>query len=88
MSPRRYSTTRPRSTYVRTAVGLQSHLVLIWMVVLAAAPLLYRVPGVESGLTHTPATVELGTAAVNAGSIAGPGVDTLPEALGVSYGRL
>lgn len=56
----------------------------MWMVVLAAAPLLYRVPGVESGLTHTPATVELGTAAVNAGSIAGPGVDTLPEALGVS----
>ncbi len=85
--------TDPRN-YLLVVFGLASFVVGVHLfvgitvvfslgVVLAAAPLLYWVPGVEYGLTHTPAA-ELGTVAVNAGSIAGPGVDTLPEALGVS----
>ena len=48
---------------------------------LAAAPFLYRVPGVEYGSIHTPGTVELGAMSLDAGSTAGLTVNTLPEAL-------
>jgi hypothetical protein len=48
---------------------------------LAAAPSLYRVPGVEYGSIHTPGTVELGAMSLDAGSTAGLTVNTLPEAL-------
>ncbi|MFT4890049.1 MAG: hypothetical protein ACI9YT_000962 [Halobacteriales archaeon] len=48
---------------------------------LAAAPLLYWMPGFEYNLTQATGTVDVGPMAIDAGSLAGASINTLPEAL-------
>jgi hypothetical protein len=50
----------------------------------AVAPLVYWRPGVEYTLADVSGTVELGGLSVDAGSVAGAGVNTVPEALAAS----
>lgn len=66
-------------------VGLQLFVVITVVftlaLALAAAPLFYWIPGIEYDLTHATGTVDVGPVAVDAGSAAGVGITTLPEAL-------
>lgn len=80
--------TDPRN-YALTAFALGSFVVGVHLLVavtlvfsfgvtLLATPLMYRISGIEYGL---PGTVDLGVLAVDVGSLAGPSINTLPEAL-------
>jgi hypothetical protein len=51
---------------------------------LVAAPVLYWLPGVDYQLTTTSGVVDLGPLTVDASSLSGVAIDTLPEALGAS----
>lgn len=61
--------------FVAVVAGLTLGLTLV------AAPVLYGLPGVEYRLTTSPAPVELGPVTVDAGTLGGLQVTTLPEAL-------
>jgi hypothetical protein len=86
--------TDPRN-YVLLAFGFGSFVVGIQLFVaitvvfslglaFAAAPLVYWRPGVDYNLADVTGTVELGGVSVDAGSLAGAGINTLPEALAAS----
>jgi hypothetical protein len=51
---------------------------------LAATPFLYRIPGVEYEFTGLRGTIEVGSLSVDAGSVVGASINTLPEALAAS----
>jgi hypothetical protein len=86
--------TTPRN-YLLVAFGFGSFVVGIPLFVaitvvfslgfaLAAAPLVYWIPGVEYTLTDPRGTVETGSLSVDAGSVVGTSINTLPEALAAS----
>jgi len=86
--------TTPRN-YLLVAFGFVSFVVGIQLFVaitvvfslgftLAATPLLYWIPGVEYNLTGLRGTVEVGALSVDAGSVVGASINTLPEALAAS----
>lgn len=51
---------------------------------LAATPFVYWISGVEYNLTNIRGTIEVGGLSVDAGSVAGASINTLPEALAAS----
>lgn len=48
---------------------------------LAVAPLVYWIPGIEYELTQASGTVDVGSVAINLGSLTGISINTLPEAV-------
>jgi hypothetical protein len=83
--------TTPRN-YVLIVFGLASFLLGVPLfvaitvvfslgVALAVTPFTYWIPGVNYELTGLRGTIEVGALSVDAGSVAGGGIDTLPEAL-------
>ncbi len=54
------------------------------MFTLATTLVLRWIPGVEYELTGPRGTAEVGSPSVDAGSVVGPGISTLPEALAAS----
>ena len=51
---------------------------------LVATPFLYWIPGVEYEFTGLRGTIEVGSLSVDAGSVVGASINTLPEALAAS----
>jgi len=86
--------TSPRN-YLLVAFGIASFVVGIPLFVaitvvfslgltLAAAPFLYWIPGAGYDLTTLRGTIEVGSLSVDAGSVVGASINTLPEALAAS----
>ena len=86
--------TTPRN-YLLVAFGFASFVVGIPLFVaitvvfslgftLVATPFLYWIPGVEYEFTGLRGTIEVGSSSVDAGSVVGASINTLPEALAVS----
>ncbi|ERG94442.1 sensor domain-containing protein [Haloquadratum walsbyi] len=69
-------------------IGLQMFVAIIVVftlaLTLAVAPLVYWIPGIEYELTQASGTVDVGSVAIDLGSMTGASINTLPEALVVS----
>jgi len=83
--------TAPRN-YVLIVLGLASFFIGVSLfvaitvvftlgIVLAATPFTYWIPGANYELTGLEGTIEIGSMSVDAGSVAGGSINTLPEAL-------